>query len=86
MTQFILFYIWPVLLTGGAIGDCAVDSFVINSPGNKGSPEICGLNTGQHSKYTFLKVMDYYTEKVQLIHFKSTFIDCRSPHTSCLVR
>ena len=35
---------------GGAIGDCLTDSFTLTSPGNNGSPVICGLNTGQHSK------------------------------------
>ena len=38
------------LIPGGAIGDCVTDSFVFSSPGNKGSPTICGINTGQHSK------------------------------------
>eukprot|EP00096_Caligus_rogercresseyi_P009593 TRINITY_DN327_c2_g1_i2.p1 TRINITY_DN327_c2_g1~~TRINITY_DN327_c2_g1_i2.p1 ORF type:complete len:273 (+),score=4.76 TRINITY_DN327_c2_g1_i2:29-847(+) len=33
---------------GGATGDCTVDSFTFNSPGNVGAPVICGLNTGQH--------------------------------------
>jgi hypothetical protein len=35
---------------GGAIGDCTIDQFVITAPGNKGSPPICGFNTGQHCK------------------------------------
>ena len=34
---------------GGAIGDCTTDSFVVSSSGGKGSPAICGANTGQHS-------------------------------------
>ena len=34
---------------GGAIGDCAYDQFQISGP-NRGSPVICGTNTGQHSK------------------------------------
>ncbi|TRY61395.1 hypothetical protein TCAL_13401 [Tigriopus californicus] len=33
---------------GGAIGDCTTDSFSITSPGNMGSPVICGTNTDQH--------------------------------------
>lgn len=32
---------------GGAIGDCAYDQFQISGP-NRGSPVICGTNTGQH--------------------------------------
>ena len=38
-------------LTGAAIGDCVTDSFTLSAPGNKGSPQICGFNTGQHSKF-----------------------------------
>ena len=38
-------------INGGAIGDCATDSFTLTSPGNVGSPVICGFNTGQHSEY-----------------------------------
>ena len=34
---------------GGRIGDCLSDTFSITSPGNSGSPVICGFNTGQHS-------------------------------------
>ena len=36
-------------LAGGSIGQCATDAFSITAPGNAGSPEICGFNTGQHS-------------------------------------
>jgi hypothetical protein len=36
-------------LVGGSIGDCTIDQFVVTAPGNKGSPPICGFNTGQHS-------------------------------------
>ena len=39
-----------IFFIGGSIGDCTIDSFSVSAPGNKGSPEICGLNTGQHSK------------------------------------
>ena len=38
---------------GGGIGDCVTDSFVFSAPGNRGSPVICGINTGQHSKINF---------------------------------
>jgi len=34
---------------GSAIGDCLTDQFSVTSPGNRGSPIICGFNTGQHS-------------------------------------
>jgi hypothetical protein len=33
---------------GGAIGDCITDQFSLSSPGNVGSPVICGVNAGQH--------------------------------------
>lgn len=34
--------------TGGAIGDCVRDTFVITSSGGSATPVICGVNTGQH--------------------------------------
>ena len=34
---------------GDAIGDCLTDTFSVASPGNVGSPVICGINMGQHS-------------------------------------
>ena len=37
------------LFLGGALGDCISDQFMLTSPGNSGSPVICGFNTGQHS-------------------------------------
>ena len=39
--------------TGGSVGDCSRDSFSVSSGGAsfRGSPVICGTNTGQHSKY-----------------------------------
>jgi len=37
------------VMVGAAIGDCLVDQFSVSSPGNRGSPIICGFNTGQHS-------------------------------------
>ena len=41
----------PSLVTNAATGACTTDAFTITSPGNVGSPLICGLNTGQHSKF-----------------------------------
>jgi len=38
----------PSLVTNAATGACTTDSFTITSPGNVGSPLICGKNTGQH--------------------------------------
>ena len=35
---------------GGAIGDCIEDAFSISSPSGAGSPVICGINNGYHSK------------------------------------
>ncbi|XP_059086989.1 uncharacterized protein LOC131883517 [Tigriopus californicus] len=32
----------------GAIGNCVTDQFSITAPGSRGSPIICGFNTGQH--------------------------------------
>ena len=40
-------------LHGGAIGDCATDSFSV-SGSHFGSPAICGTNAGQHSKLHFI--------------------------------
>ena len=40
---------------GGAVGTCSKDTFSIVSPGNLGSPIICGFNTGQHSTKSFLE-------------------------------
>jgi len=34
--------------SGGVVGDCRGDIFSITSPGNSGSPVICGYNTDQH--------------------------------------
>ena len=39
-------------LHGGAIGDCATDSFSV-SGSHFGSPAICGTNAGQHCKLHF---------------------------------
>ena len=51
---------WTILIIifilGASIGDCTTDTFSISSPGNIGSPVICGFNTGQHSKISFLNV------------------------------
>ena len=44
-----------ILATGGSVGDCSRDSFSVSSGGAsfRGSPVICGTNTGQHSKYAW---------------------------------
>ena len=39
---------------GASIGDCTTDTFSITSPGNIGSPVICGFNTGQHSQLLYV--------------------------------
>lgn len=52
---------------GGAIGDCVTDSFVLTAPGNKGSPTICGINTGQHSMY--IETIDWFLK----VSFEFTF-------------
>jgi hypothetical protein len=61
-------------LHGGAIGDCATDSFSV-SGSHFGSPAICGTNAGQHSKlqrvlfcknlYTVFPSIVSYREKDQ---------------------
>jgi hypothetical protein len=33
---------------GGGIGDCINDQFSVSSNGLSGTPNICGINTGQH--------------------------------------
>merc|ERR1711971_582492 len=39
----------PLAGTGQTIsGQCVTDSFIVSSPGSVGSPEICGVNTGDH--------------------------------------
>lgn len=39
----------PLAGTGQTIsGQCVTDSFTVSSPGSVGSPEICGVNTGDH--------------------------------------
>ena len=40
-----------LLILGNSIGDCISDSFVVETPGNIGTPVICGYNTGQHGIY-----------------------------------
>jgi hypothetical protein len=43
-------YQYQFIFIGSQIGDCLTDTFTLTSPGNRGSPVICGFNTGQHSK------------------------------------
>ena len=31
-------------------GQCQTDIFTVTSPGNNAPPQICGTNTGEHSK------------------------------------
>ena len=35
-------------------GQCDVDSFSVSSPGNSGTPLICGTNSGEHCKYRYI--------------------------------
>ena len=37
--------------TGGAIGQCTMDTFQVTGSGGA-SPVICGANDGQHSEFT----------------------------------
>ena len=37
-----------------SVGDCVYDTFVVTST-TKGSPVICGENTGAHSKFNLMK-------------------------------
>ncbi len=59
------------VLNGGAIGDCTTDTFSVTSPGNRGSPIICGFNTGQHSKNKNLRKRIY----AKLLIFFLVFVD-----------
>ena len=40
-------------------GQCTEDSFTVSSPGSVGSPEICGVNTGDHSKSFCVSILAY---------------------------
>jgi|688.fasta_scaffold406807_1 hypothetical protein len=40
-----------IIFLGNSIGDCAVDSFSVSSPGNVATPVICGFNTKQHRNF-----------------------------------
>ena len=56
-------------LHGGAIGDCATDSFSV-SGSHFGSPAICGTNAGQHSKLIiFLQNSEYQISQNSFFHF-----------------
>ena len=39
------------------VGDCMDDKFSIASIGVRGTPVICGFNTGQHSKQIFFHLL-----------------------------
>lgn len=55
---------------GGALGDCTNDQFSITSPGNMGSPIICGFNTGQHSKmFRRLNIFSVFKASIKLSHY-----------------
>ena len=36
---------------------CQTDIFSVTSPGNNAPPQICGTNTGEHSKYIFFSFL-----------------------------
>merc|ERR1719464_1662043 len=53
VTTFALLNGTPVPTVAAAVGQtisgqCVSDSFTVSSPGSVGSPEICGVNTGDH--------------------------------------
>ena len=48
-----------IICTGSSIGDCVTDTFTLSAPSNRGSPVICGLNTGQHSKLNLNFIAQY---------------------------
>ena len=43
---------------------CQTDIFSVTSPGNNAPPQICGTNTGEHSKYT---IFFSYLKKIYFI-------------------
>ncbi|CAB4054062.1 unnamed protein product [Lepeophtheirus salmonis] len=49
------------ITNAGATGDCVTDSFSFTSPGSRGSPVICGANSGQHttSRSWIIKATQY---------------------------
>ena len=49
-----------------SIGHCHLDRFSISSMGNKGTPIICGTNTGQHSNNHFIFKDSYSTLSTRL--------------------
>ena len=51
---------------------CQTDIFSVTSPGNNAPPQICGTNTGEHSKYT---IFFSYLKKIYFIGvFKKIFL------------
>ena len=65
-----------MLNQGSQIGDCLTDTFTLTSPGNRGSPVICGFNSGQHSKLD-LHTLEYLECQLQSDRggFKLGFVD-----------
>ena len=40
-----------ILFLAFKVGQCTLDTFSIASPGGPGTPQICGTNSGYHSKF-----------------------------------
>ena len=56
-----------------ALGNCITDSFSIHTIGSTGTPQICGLNTGQHGKYLVKSDGYYQMEMIGYQLFTKTF-------------
>ena len=61
---------------------CQTDIFSVTSPGNNAPPQICGTNTGEHSKYIFFSFFKKRSiqshkkrssDKTFVFHFRTQF-------------
>ena len=50
---------------------CQTDIFSVTSPGNNAPPQICGTNTGEHSKYIFFSF--FKKRSILLVSLKKFF-------------
>lgn len=57
------------------VGDCVTDGFAVSSSSGVGSPLICGINTGQHRKPFFNRILILNLRYgVKITHF-SVYVD-----------
>ena len=60
-------------------GQCNEDSFTVSSPGSVGSPEICGVNTGDHSKLFCVFPMPSHFSELPLRRLKVAILKLPLP-------